>query len=113
MDVTERPQRSAGVRRSRTLLHGVVRRELTPEQRLCLAVLEDAIIRLHGPAAQPETAVREVEAWLDGAPGLLTFAYVCEALGWHPDWILSGLRRKRGVRIAVAYRNMGRRGTGV
>lgn len=70
---------------------------LSNEQRLCLAVLQDAIRCLHeipGPARCSTTRARdEAEAWLlsDEDIWVLSFVGICEALGLDPGWIRAGI----------------------
>lgn len=85
------------------------RRQLTPEQRLCVAVLEDAIEVLrkygaptqHGACVKGDTAARtmtrqlveETRAWVRGAEAPLSVALCCEQIGADPDAVRERLCR--------------------
>ena len=71
-------------------------RARTPEQRLMLAVLSDAIDLLLArlrPGALKATsrprAIAEARAWVESDDTLWPFSFenVCGALGLHPDWL--------------------------
>lgn len=93
MDISERPMKVGRVHRARTLLSEEEVHQRSPEQRLCLALIEDAIKVAFGPAAQNQTAQADAYAWLRGVeyPGRMTFAFCCDHLGLNPDYIRRGL----------------------
>ena len=70
-----------------------------PEQRLMLAVLEDAIdcFEKYYPTARGRAnrVFREAEEWImsDGYEGPFTFAHICSVLGLDPSAVRSRLRR--------------------
>jgi hypothetical protein len=89
----------------------------SPEAKLCLAVLEDAVVCL----LQNKTPMCRIEAadWVRGRPSLLSFESVCEALGLNDDTLRerllqlagggqeasrSGLRRRRCRLVGHAAR---------
>ena len=79
-------------------------RQLSPEQRLALAVLEDAVGTLLSSTVLRDVAwsrrVQEDLAWLrdTDAKRPFTFAYVCQALGLDPGWIRGGVERSLEAR---------------
>ena len=77
---------------------------LQPEQRLMLAILENATATL---LRQPtprhpgrRRALRETEAWLHSRDTVSPFAFIriCEALGLDAQWLRTGLARARVAR---------------
>jgi len=77
--------------------------ETTPEKRLMLAILEDAIRCFRGHAYQANgspTADRaaalqlEAEKWIfdDDTDAPVTFHDICMAFGIHPEWMRAGLQ---------------------
>lgn len=72
---------------------------LEPEKRLMLAVLEDGIacFQQYATASRPKgrTLFQEAQEWIldkeDG--GLYSFANICDALGFDPDYLREGLMR--------------------
>lgn len=77
---------------------------LQPEQRLMLAVLEEAtatLLRHPAPRnAGKRRVLRETEAWLDSTDTGSPFAFIriCEALGLDAQWLRRGLVRARTAR---------------
>jgi len=77
------------------------RRTLQPEQRLMLAVLEDALATLlgHGCARScgRQRVVEEVDGWVnsDATDWPFAFVRICEGLGLDPDYLRGGLERMR------------------
>ena len=77
---------------------------LQPEERLMLAILEDAIATLlRHPTprhAGKRRALRETEAWLDSPDTESPFAFIriCEALGLDAQWLRTGLARAQVAR---------------
>jgi hypothetical protein len=82
--------------------------ELKPEQRLKLAILEDAIACYLKVAPIPgysgENRVEQVSnrqrrmhaealEWIDGAYAAITFENCCESLGFNPEWMRKGILR--------------------
>jgi len=77
-----------------------------PLRRLMLAVLLDAIRCFQSAATQTKKSQRsrfeDAEAWLFGEnrEGPFSFESVCEALGFAPPYLRSGLRRWHNQRLA-------------
>ena len=67
----------------------------TPERRLMLAVLTDAVFQLHG--ADSEGAA-EAEAWIRDQQSDAPFSFrsICEALAIDPSYLANGLLARRG-----------------
>ena len=85
--------------------------ELTPEKRLLLAVLDDAV-RCYieygegGKVCYRRSLFVEAELWIfSERPAKLPFWYVCTELGINPDWMRKKLEAARasGLRT-IAYR---------
>lgn len=79
----------------------------TGEQRMALAVLEDAIgVRTRGPGARPKTqkAYEEAVEWLAGAstPWTLSFENVCGILGIDAGYLRAGI--DAGPRVVIPQR---------
>jgi len=84
-----------------------VPRTLTPERRLALAVLEDAIACLEGTPSSGYGTIRragvrtrlqtEAADWFASRDANYPFSFVnvCAALGLEPDWVRRGLRVRR------------------
>ena len=79
---------------------------LEAEQKLMLAVLEDAVTCFQGYFAARDKKearlFREAEEWFlqqDKSDWLLPFDNVCETLGLNPDYIREGLLRWRHFRL--------------
>ncbi len=80
---------------------------LDAEQKLMLAVLEDAVTRFEGYfAARDKTKTRlfrEAEEWIlqqEKSDWLFSFDNVCETLGLNPGYIREGLLRWRHLRLS-------------
>src|SRR5919205_4265298 len=74
---------------------------LEPEKRLMLAVLQDAIHCFQDNLAA-ETVVKkkllaDAEEWIRERDGdwVFSFAYICEALGFRPEYLRRGLLRSK------------------
>ena len=85
--------------------------ERSPERRLLLAVLDDAIrcyieYQDGGKVCRKRTLFDEAEAWIfSQRPAILSFDYVCGELGINPEWLRQGLEAARaGGMRKVAYR---------
>ncbi len=67
-------------------------RELDAEQRLQVAVLEDAVMVWQHPKSEQQRA--EVQAWFDdpGSDYAFSFRGICETLSIHPDFFLKLLQ---------------------
>jgi hypothetical protein len=85
------------------------RRDLTGEQRLMCAVIEDAVDSYlkHAAAIRPEHQDRfaEAEAWIESADRswLYAFETICDYLGLDAGYLRDGLRRyKAGARRQTA-----------
>ena len=80
---------------------GVVR---SPEHRLMLAVLEDAVhtYQMGAGALRNQRLAQETEEWFasqeTGSP--FAFVTICEAFGIDPEWVRAGLGRWRARRAA-------------
>jgi hypothetical protein len=100
------------VHRGRTLVVDSEDSQRSPEQRLCMALIEDAVKDLHGPVVQKPGVQEDAKEWLMGRiwDHGLSFAFCCEHLGLNPEYIqrLLGLRTLTLVRFAP--RMIGRRG---
>jgi hypothetical protein len=88
-------------------LHGA--RHLTPEQRLALAVLEEAIgVRQRGPGLRPKTqrAYEEAVDWLAGAASPFTFSFddVCGFLGIDASYLKAGIEAGPAGPIGIGQR---------
>ena len=74
---------------------------LQPEKRLQLAVLEDAVLTFERSVgvdgARPQRLLAEVEAWVasDATDWPFAFVTICDTLNIDPDYVRSGLRRRR------------------
>jgi hypothetical protein len=86
---------------------------LRAEQRLLLAVLEEAVRTfqryLDGEGRRSRRLLREVEAWFASDDPTFPFSFVplCDALGLDPSYLRSGLRRWRASHrfpIRTVYR---------
>jgi len=72
-----------------------------PEKCLQLAVLSDAVQTFQQCAGVDRKRARrlfaEVDDWFasDGADGPFAFVAICDSLGFDPDFVRSGLRRRR------------------
>lgn len=71
--------------------------DTTGEQRVMLAVLEDALGVLRGGSATPRERV-EAECWFasDDRSHLYAFATICEAFNVDPDFVRRKLFRRQG-----------------
>jgi hypothetical protein len=82
--------------------------ELEPEQRLKLAILEDAIAcylkvapipgysgedRLEQVSNRKRRMHAEALEWIEGADAPITFEDCCESLGINPEWMRAGILR--------------------
>jgi len=82
----------------------VDRRILQPEERLMLAVLEDAVATLLGHGCtrtgRRRRVVEEVDGWVnsDATDWPFAFVRICDGLGIDPDYLRGGLERMRRVR---------------
>ena len=92
-------------------------RELSPEKRMLLAVLDDAVrcYLEYGeaePACRGEKLFKEAKLWIEGEwSSYLTFEYVCEVLGIDSKWLRRGLEKARAAGMRkVAYREAPLRG---
>jgi hypothetical protein len=80
-----------------------------PENRLMLAVLEDALDihrkYAHAPGRGRRRLVAETEAWLfsDDTGWPLSFVNVCNALGIDVDWLRGRVRRAAPPPAAPAF----------
>ena len=80
--------------------------ERTPEQRLMVAVLEDALRTFCGRGGSPGRRNRrlfqEAADWFASSDASWPFAfeYICDALGLEPAWIRQLLRRSEGMQPA-------------
>jgi hypothetical protein len=92
--------------------------ERTPELRLMVAVLEDALRTFCGCARSPGRRNRrlsqEAADWFASSDTSWPFAFenICDALGLEPEWIRQLLRRREGaqpVRIPTIRRLAGTR----
>ena len=74
---------------------------LEPEQRLVLAILEDAVAcfqqYIHYRGGIEESLFREAEAWLleGSSPWVFSFENICDFLGFSPKYLRQGLQRWR------------------
>ncbi|HVN84561.1 MAG TPA: hypothetical protein VMW17_06930 [Candidatus Binatia bacterium] len=79
-----------------------------PEQRLLLAVLEEAIMcfqkYLHATDAEGRRAFRDAEDWIMEANrcDVFSFHHVCEVAGMDPAYVRRGLQQWR-LRRATGY----------
>jgi len=90
-------------------------RQLSPEQRLMLAVLQHAwidavsfacgIVPDHKNNPTLRTCIRRLEQWLPGADAVVTFNDACEAIGLEP----SSIRRAMLTKLAGAARSRARK----
>lgn len=76
----------------------------TPEKRLMLTILEDAIRCVQGTPVSADDhgqghstgrkrkLYAEALDWIRGGPALVTFDFVCEVLGINPEWLRQGIR---------------------
>ena len=69
------------------------RRRLRPEERLLLAMLEDAILDLQQTRRDPAAVRRRAEAqeWICGCAARVSFEFVCETLGFDVGRMRAGL----------------------
>jgi hypothetical protein len=85
-----------------------VRRQISAEQRLMAAVLEDAVHcfqkHLFARNAEQRRLFREAAAWLwdDASTGPFSFRGLCHALDLEPSYIRRGLERWRSQRLGTA-----------
>lgn len=83
----------------------------TPEHRLMLAVLEDAVhtyqVGCDAQGVRGRTLFLETEAWFvsDDTPSPFSFVTICQAFGLDPDYLRAGLRRWRTRREADGRRS--------
>ncbi len=74
---------------------------LLPEQKLALAILEDAVAcyqrYAQSRAERAETIYREAEAWImkPDHPWIFSFERICDVLTLNPTYIRAGLKRWR------------------
>ena len=93
-----------------------VRRDASksPERRLMLAVLEEAVNTFQknwrGETPQARRIFAETEAWLrsDDRTHPFAFANICDSLGFEANYIREGLSRWRDSRLNPASRPLGR-----
>lgn len=75
----------------------------TPERRLMLAVLEDALVvfQKYQRMDQRSGLLAEVESWFasDDTGWPFAFVNVCDALGIDVDWLRDRLARRRAARL--------------
>lgn len=94
------------------------RTEESPEKRLLLAVLDDAVrcyIEYHeggGKWCRSRRLFDEAKLWVEGKwSSPFTFKYVCGELGINPDWLRRGLEAARAAGMRkIAYRENPLRG---
>ena len=90
-------------------------RQLSAEQRLMAAVLEDAVQcfqkHLFARTGQQRRLFREAAAWLldDTSTGPFSFRDVCDALGLDPGYIHRGLERWRRQQCGALLNARGQR----
>lgn len=79
---------------------------LEPENRLMLAVLEDAVAcyqkYVSARDAKGKATFRDAEEWIveDNPEWLFSFENICEALGFDPEYLRQGLLRWNEQRLA-------------
>ncbi len=81
--------------------------QLTPEQRLLSAILEDALTVYRHPrlcGRRNRTLLRDTEAWFASTNPrcAFSFQYICDALGLDANAIRSALWRERSAGRLVA-----------
>ncbi len=82
---------------------------LSPEHRLMIAVLEDAVLEFRRYAGEPGVRARrlfgETAAWFasDDTSSPFSFVTICEALDLDPSYLRSGLRRHGLAQLRPAF----------
>jgi len=72
--------------------------KMTGEQRLMIAVLDDAVSTLLRYKRMPherraKAAAEEVQGWLDGDPARISFTMICERFDYEPEILRRAIRR--------------------
>jgi hypothetical protein len=82
----------------------MIRNRLSPERRLMLAILEDAMLIARSAAARSTRLARETEAWSndDDRTWLFAFRNVCDALDLDADAVRRQFHAERARTVPAA-----------